>query len=174
MSIHKYAYLSDQSSSLGWVRLGAIVILSTIIAGCCYGIYSDWNDERLSPSWPCVQGEMLEGASIESSPSKSSGGYGFICRYRFVVDGQPYESGRCVLGDNRVATREEAKRLSYGLEKGKQVKVWYRPQMPSYSILRHSKQTMSYPYTVFGLCALSPLLVVVFPKIAELGRKKRD
>lgn len=165
-------YSSDQYSSLGWARLAVITILAIIIGACCYGIYSDWNDERLSPSWPRVQGEMLEGASIQSLGK--SGGYGFACRYRFVVDGQSYESGRCVLGSNVVATREEAERLSYGLEKGKQVWVWYRPQMPSYSILRQSKRTVSYPYAVFGLCNLALLLLIVNPKLAELGRKETN
>ncbi|HMW89319.1 MAG TPA: DUF3592 domain-containing protein [Candidatus Obscuribacter sp.] len=102
-------------------------------------------------AWPTATGTVVK-ATIENPPEQTTRGlYRLYLTYDFTVNGQKY-TGR----DYQTQDRDQA-RLKHEQEDrfpvGANLTVWYDPQNPSQSDIKHSTDTMAAFFLVLAACA---------------------
>jgi len=88
-----------------------------------------------SKSWPLVDG-IITRSEIDVSRSDGNTHYQPDIAYSYIVEGKKYSSSKITVGepplDNNVS---KAKKVQVKYPTGKEVTVWYDPELPGSSVL---------------------------------------
>ena len=121
-----------------------------------------------SKSWPAVSGTILSAAVIPDSSAFQSGAgnirYDVDVRYRFIVNGDRYESIVIILGAAKTfADSGSAAKALEAYPTGSDVTVYYEPGNPARSTLEHGTGTQGIGMTTLtgGMFLLIGLLLAI-------------
>jgi hypothetical protein len=128
----------------------ALVLIGIVVfnLGCAF---VDLRMASECKNWPSSTGQITRSGDYSG---QRGGGYHVYVGYKYLVDGNEFESEKIFVGKNEIGMFDSPSTLVSGLKKGKQVKVFYNPNDPSYAILRtdHSPSVFSYFfYAVFTI-----------------------
>lgn len=119
--------------------LGKYLIIAFLL-GLGYLAWHAWGVQRASPSWPFVEGEMLEARARARNETGDQSGvptheWFTEVRYRYTVDGVAYTGDRLrAFGRNHFDEQQAMDEIA-PFQPGRKVKVYYDPAKPSSSVL---------------------------------------
>ena len=124
-----------------YIVFGRIVPLMFVIGGLLFLFVGTWNLYRgySSKNWPTTDGNVVS-TEIQTVRRRDSDrafdtDYRLLVRYRYVVQGNEYQSHQLRFGsmvhDEQAAAKEQQKRYP----RGKAVEVHYDPDNPSVAVL---------------------------------------
>jgi hypothetical protein len=115
-------------------------LLIAFIIGFGFLAWRSWQIKQASPTWPFVEGEMLE--SRVRAHNETGDQHGTLARewftevrYRYTVDGVSYTGNRLRAFGPRHTDEQQALQELAPFPVGQKVKVYYDPAKPSSSVL---------------------------------------
>ena len=115
------------------------------------------NDYHAGRTWKPVQGQIVFSKSV-----KQAGGWEPVVRYRYVVDGKSYESGKSnTSGGWGVLDAGAADMVVLDHPKGSAVTVYYNPSNPGDAALEVGLRVTHFVFAFLGLIFIA---IAVFVK----------
>ncbi len=115
-----------------------------------------------SDSWPNSSGVIHSSKIKTDRDSDGKKTYSLDLDYEYVVDGKTYLGSRIMVSDLQMQSSNKAKSLQRKYPQGKQVSVYYDPDLPDSCALETGAGIGSYLFVgVFGLIALLGGIAVV-------------
>jgi hypothetical protein len=121
---------------------------------------------RASAGWPSVEGRILRSEVTRSTDGDGDDSYSPEVTYRYVVDGQSYESYTIKFGENAYGNRNTAEAIAARYPDGSRVTVYYDPADPERAVLEPGVSAGS--YIVFSIGAIFLVVGLVIPPAGGL------
>ena len=132
---------------------------------------------RASASWPTTDGEVVSAAIARDSTRIRGGGYNHFyradVRYRYHVNGKPYESDTFTFGvphSYSSQTEAESEVATYAV--GRHVEVHYDPDNPSSATINSGTVPKQFQ-VVLGMAGAGTLAGILAVLSGILSRRKR-
>jgi hypothetical protein len=138
----------DPSSLKFWM---AVIVLGLL----AWEIYSLWL-AKLSMNWPTAKCTILE-AYIDEQDNDGIVYFPKV-RYSYKIGSRTYQSTRFSYQSLSLATLGEASDLLRGISKGKEIPVFYDPNVPSRSVLLRGYSSSNF----FGIVIICIILILIF------------
>lgn len=147
-----------------------VTYLLLIVLGAGFSVWG-WtliDDARSTLFWPIVNGTVTHSkvtSYVSSSEGKSTQMYSADVRYRYIINGTAYSSGRVSLGDSSTSNSGGKKEIVMRYALGQQVLVYYDPVSPDESLLEPGPAFITYIPFAFGLLCMISGVIAFFRKI---------
>jgi len=131
----------------------ALVFFAAGIAVLIYGI-GLIRDVRACAHWPRVEGKVISAEVQVVAREKNRTTYAPDVTYRYVVNGQSYESTRYTLVPRNTTSTQQVQAMLARFPAGNAATVFYSPTDPANSVLDVTAAGTEWAYALGGLLLL--------------------